>query len=81
MGQAVGRTLEACLRNQPEAWSPNLLVTPEPAFHLFHDYAPQIFIMEFPNKEPDQKGQRSSRLFILLQDSARRRWVGAIPGV
>lgn len=52
-------------------------------FYLFHSDAPQIFMMEFPTKAWDQKSQMSSRLFILLQDSPRKRYAGLwrFPGV
>lgn len=77
----VGQDL-VCLINHPKHTALTS-VTPEHALHLFHGGAPQIFIMEFPAKDSDQKSQRYSCLFILLQDSPRRRWhwSGAIPGV
>lgn len=51
-------------------------------FHLLHSDAPQIFLMEFPSKASDQRSQRSSGLFIFLQDSPRKRSTGLwqIPG-
>lgn len=51
-------------------------------FVLLHGDAPQIFLMEFPSKASDQRSQRSSGLFIFLQDSPRKRSTGLwqIPG-